>query len=244
VVLSASAGARHPWIVLRQTGIATNYEVCFDYIGANQITLVVSPSAAFTGGSDTARPTATDEISFGNVNFSSNTDIQHYLHAWQSTDGQCTRFVVYSAGTMRCFAMFEKPQNPISGWTNPSYFIWSTGTTASSYYGFNGKGRGTATMSLALTGEAAGTSFLPDFTDVGTVANSFDSSWTFWPVGMCSTTTSNKGRHGSLFDIWWRPSTLAQADTFPNDANDRQFVCVAGFILPWAPGASTTMLLT
>ena len=48
-----------------------------------------------------------------------------------------------------------------------------------------------------------------------------------------SKTVGSKGRHGSLFDIWWKPVGLMNGHTFPNSATTKQFVVVGHLILPW-----------
>jgi hypothetical protein len=95
-IIGGAPGSNHSWIQIRQTGIATNFEMVIDCVAANlsTVTVVISPSAGFTGGSATARPTATDEIVllsnafWGGV---SGTDNNVVVNVWQSTDGQSTR---------------------------------------------------------------------------------------------------------------------------------------------------------
>ncbi len=252
------AGGAHSWIVLRQTGIATNFELCLDCnSGAGgSITVVISPSAGFTGGSTTARPTATDEIVLINsTTWCSGQDVQHQIHAMQSTDGQCTRLQIWRGGTNQCtFWLFDKPNNPPAGWTNPSVSI-ALGTSSgivSSYSNLQGssnfRGRGSATFNMFATGEnaqAVGNSIVAADASLGlgSVPNDFDAAWPFYPIGIGSSQASHRGRHGSLFDLWWRPNAVNDADTFPNNAATRQFVAMANLIHPWV-GDSTVPLLT
>lgn len=246
-----SAGA-HSWIVLRQTGIATNYEICIDWSSnsSNGITLIVSPSAGFTGGTTTARPTATDEsIVINQTFFFSGTDSNHQVHVMQSTDGACTRVIVWRGGTNLCtFMIFDKPVNTVTGWTNPSvtYAIGNTSSIAITYssltIGTNSIGRGSGAFTARWSGESFGSTLLAELTDIGTVVNSFENAWAFFPIGIASTTASNRGRHGSLADIWWKPTGISDADTFPNDANNRQFVAFGCLILPWTGGTDVPLI--
>lgn len=246
-----SAGA-HSWIVLRQTGIATNYEICIDWNSgaANGITLVVSPSAGFTGGSTTARPTATDESVIINQSFFfSGVDTNHQIHVMQSTDGACTRVIGWRGGNNLCtFMIFDKPVNTVTGWTNPSitYAIGNTGAIGITYAtlnaGTNCIGRGTGAFTAQWACESFGGSILPELTNIGTVVNSFENAWSFFPIGIGSTTASNRGRHGSLADIWWKPTSVSDADTFPNDANNRQFVAFGCLIFPWTNGTDIPLI--
>lgn len=254
VLTSAIAGSRHAWYVAGQTGINSGFQICLDRnsTSAGLGSVVVSPSAGFTGGSDTARPTATDEIVLiSAAAWASGVDTQHQIHVWQSTDGQCTRVMVWRGSTNMCtFFLFDKPQNPVSGWTNPSISvavgsatnIVITYTTLTA--GTGSRGRGTGTFTALWTGESTGGSvILPNLTDVGTTANDLSGEWPMFPIGIASTTLSHKGRHGNLFDIWWRPTSLADADTIPNDASTRRFACLGPLILPWT-ASSTTPLIT
>lgn len=250
-----AAGSVHAWIVLRQTGIATNYEICIDLINSTLInaTIAISPSAGFTGGTTTARPTATDEtLPMNNANLSSGVDTTHQIHVWQSTDGQCTRVAVWRGSTNMCmFWMFDKPANPVTGWTNPSVglaqgstsglAVTATGllSTASALL----RGKGVSIMSLAMTAEGYASGPLALLTDIGTIANDLDTSWPFFPIGLCSITLNNKGRHGSVFDMWLKPTSVLDGDTFPNDANARQFIAMGPLILPWTGDATAPLLV-
>lgn len=254
----AVSGAAHSWIVLRQTGIATNFEVCIDLNSstAGQGSIVVSFSAGFTGGTTTNRPTATDEsVVVSATNLMSNLDAQYQIHTMQSTDGECTRISIWRAGTNNCtFALFDKPNNPVTGWTNPSVSFWlaQTTTIAASYASLGniattalGRGRGVSNMNMACTGEGDpdGSLFIASDATIGGIANQLNSEWSMFPMGVCSLTTNNVGRHGSLFDIWWKPIGISDADTLPNDAANRDFVALGSIILPWT-GDATIPLIT
>jgi len=133
----AAAASAHSWIVLRQTGIATNYEVCFSLEGASAtgvaMLAVVSFSAGFTGGSTTARPTATDEQIFTLTNWSGNgADVASRWSVMQSTDGQCTRVLVCISGSVTLYWIMDRPANPSTGWANPSvsFFVQAAQPTS------------------------------------------------------------------------------------------------------------------
>lgn len=259
-IVKAASGTAHSWIVLRQTGIATNFELCIDMNSASQTaaSFVVSPSVGFSGGSTTARPTAADEIVLINASaWIDANDVQHQIHAMQSTDGQCTRLQIWRGGTNQCtFMLFDRPQNPPAGWTNPSvsFVIPATSGYAGAYTNLisvvNGRGRGSATFNIFMTGEnntnAQGSFNLcaSDPTQgMGSVPNDFDGQWPFYPVGIGSVSANHRGRHGTLFDLWWRPIAVNDADSFPNNAATRQFMALGNLIFPWV-GDATTALLT
>jgi len=249
-------GARFPWIVLQQSALGGGTaQICISLPSMNDSTgtLVFSPSAGFTGGTVSARPTATDEfIVINATGIHSGVDVQHQIHAWQSSDGEFTRVVVWRGGTNMCLSFgVEKPQDVVTGWTNPC-FAWGIGGGAGiplTYAVMNtnagfAKGKGSALFQINFTCEAFGSTMFPNLTDIGTVVNSFDSAWPFFGIGIGSTTLNHKGRHGSLFDLWYKPVSVNDADTFPNDANDRKFVAFGPLIMPWHPGGATVPLLT
>ena len=250
----AAAGSRHAWMVLRQTGIATNFEICIDCnvnAVSQQVTLVVSPSAAFTGGSVTARPTATDEtVMFSAATFYGTAQARSILHAWQSTDGQCTRINLWSQGqTNSLFWILDKPQSPVTGWTNPSIFcmIGNGGST------FTNLGTGTP---IKMRGAGGTPNFGGTFTEerwnngtqmrtqngIGTCPNTFSNEWPVFPIGIAANATGNGGRLGNVYDLWWKPIGINNGDTMQTDLTARNYVALGDLILPWK-GDSTVPLL-
>lgn len=237
-----TAGSNHSWIVLRQTGIAANFELCIDLAAstANACTIVVSPAAGFTGGSATARPTATDEIVLiSTTTFTANSaDVAIRWSVSQSTDGQCTRIWWAAAGAVCGWMLFDKPGNPTSGWSNPSASWAMTGVpTAANLFGSNGRMRsGSTNGNVCMLVEGYTTNLGPNDTVFGNIANEIDSAWPMYPLGFACVTTGVRGRHGSLVDAWAGSAAVGTGDTYPNDASN-QFVQIGALILPWNGGA-------
>lgn len=133
-----SSGAAHSWIVLKQTGIGSNFQVLWTAEsssgGANPTTwlgLYVSQSAGFTGGSTTARPTATDEQ---HIHQGATTN-QNWLgglgapfssrsHVLVSDDGACTRWSMWYAGHCLFAGYIERVRSPVTIPGSPSK-IWN-----------------------------------------------------------------------------------------------------------------------
>ncbi len=132
------------WIVLKQTGIGTNHQVCIHLmhtggsgVGSDTLEVAVSANAGFTGGTTSARPTATDEIVIRDGTYSASapastikgtwwnsesaaaTTQQTELHCMQSTDGQCSRAVICYQNGAISFWMFDKIQAAVTGLTYP-----------------------------------------------------------------------------------------------------------------------------
>jgi hypothetical protein len=240
----AAAGNAHSWIVLKQTGLATNFQLCIDLNNASPsaISMVASPNAGFTGGSTTARPTATDEIaalSQDNWITSGFVTFTARVHAWQSNDGQCTRVVGHIGGVPTLFWIFDKAQAPVTGWTYAVVAGASKGAdgtngvlryadwwSASSWLG----GRtpnGTFNAYLScegFNGAAFGANLV--------IQNELDSNWPLVPMAIVSTTAGSRGRLGSVFDLWYGSTAIGEGDTYPDDAT-RQFVQFGHFVFPW-----------
>lgn len=246
----AGSGA-HSWMVLRFSGITSTFEVCFDLLNSNTyvMTIVMSQSAAFTGGTTSARPTATDEVvllSAGNYG-AATTAIQHRFSVLQSTDGQCCRVLLCFSGGPTGLWLFEKPANATNGWTNPNFGLiyGNTGSITASISNLNTLGRSrigstTATMQLLCEGTSSGAA-IADST-WGNAANDIDGSWPLFPVGIASTTVGTKGRHGTLQDIYWGSQAIATAEGYPADGTNR-WIQVGGLVLPWGED-STGLSLT
>jgi hypothetical protein len=138
-------GVARSWIVLKQTNIFSTFEICLDcytnsvgnvaYAGVYVGLSGYGTTYGGTNGSTTTKPTAATEKTLiapynyfcngiGNAAFGS------VMHVMQSTDGQCTRIILMYNGDPTTFYLFDKPKNPVAGWTNPCiYFAYaSTGS--------------------------------------------------------------------------------------------------------------------
>lgn len=243
-----AAGGAHSWIVLKQAGISSTYRLLWSLEGTSGngvvLTCVVSPIAGFTGGTATARPTATDEaIMLSNVSTFSSVDQSLRWSVEQSTDGQCTNIIVAFAGSTQVFASFQVPVNVTTGWTSPAYSVWipnSTGQPLISNLqtGNNGKGRIGATVCTfnlsCETGIGAVTG--PADTTFGNIANEVDGTWPMWPLGLNSGTVGVRGRHGTIQDLWYGSSNIPTGDSYPATGTTGQFAQFGNIIVVWNNG--------
>lgn len=242
----ANAGTAHSWYVIRQTGIATNYELLISCENAsasgNVLTIVISPSAGFTGGTTTARPTATDELVINNGTWNASGVLAYRWHMWQSTDGQCTRLFTYSSGTILSSIVLDKPGNSVTGWSNPSISMATNGNTALTaaimgsltgpFLAKIGATTGVITVSAeGLLGNVANPSF-PTNTNWGNIANEVSGEWPMLPLGLICTTATIRGRHGTIQDMWAGSGGANTGDTYPSGSSN-QFAQFGALILPW-----------
>lgn len=238
-----TSGSAHSWIVLRQTGVSSTFELLISCEAASasgsNVTLVVSTSA-FSGGSTTARPTATDEVVLLSGQWNSSFDVAARYSVWQSTDGECTRVVVSQSSTTWGVWLIEKPANPSSSWTTPYVAMAlyaNTAATINTYLtGTESAGMarirsGSTTGKCSLTVEGTSAPIAWD-TAFGNVANEISGAWDFWPVGFVCLTTGVRGRHGNFTDLFMGSGGVSTLDCYPNDGSN-QFVQLFGLIHPW-----------
>ncbi len=250
----ANAGSNHSWIVLRFTGVNTTYfELLISCEGASAngiILYVAACTSGYTGGTATARPTATssDEVvilnstNWGGVNV----DAACKLHVETSTDGQCNRVQIYSGNVCVAFVVIDKPKSPVTGWTNPFVALWLATATAGTnvplitncYTTAAAVGRGSASMTMFLTSEAANNLHL-NAAQVQ-APNDLSAEYYLPQIGLYSNTASNRGQHGYIFDLWWANTVLTEGSGFPATGTTGQFRVVGDFAIPWA-GAGTAL---
>jgi hypothetical protein len=253
---SGSPGNIQPgaWIVLQQDGISSGFQLCWqntlEFPADFRNEMTVSPSAGFTGGGLTTRPTATDEVVITTVattDITSNTnDIT--VNVVQSDDGECTRIWTYQNSGNPHFTIIDRLQRPVSGFSIP-WLGWSNNrfigaATAAAHYtdafGTTGqRGRQSSTVltfslaSAATVDGAGGVVFPGNSTTYGSGINSYSSEYLMAPITVACRTASNLGLHGELADIWAGSNLISQGDTYPDTGTQDQFVQVGSLILPW-----------
>lgn len=245
----ANAGTAHSWIVLRQTGIGPTYELLISCEGTSatgSLLTILTSISGFSGGSRTARPTATDELTVASSGqWISGSDVSNRWSVMQSTDGQCTRILVGFGGNFTTLIVLDKPNNPTTGWSTPNfsalYFIaGGLSITTANFISLTSplaRSRiGSVNGSVTLTIEGIGNNFATDIT-IGNIANEVDSSWDMWPLGIACLTSGARGRHGSLFDLWAISTARASGDMIPADGSN-QFAVFGNFVLPWNGSAA------
>ena len=246
-----ASGQAHSWIVLQNSVTSVQLLIDLNGNGANPwvqcwaLAVSQNPAGAtgfVTGGSTTARPTASDEIVIlgqaGNQGFTFYTTTPYEIvwNVMQSTDGQSVRWFINSLNISRCFGGIDAITEAVSGFANPVlwnhsfagapnhdymlgqlvYYFKKTGVTYTGYGTCENTWRSTVT-------ENTGYSLIP---------NEIDGTWPMLPIGFVSPTTLVRGRHGRFNDMWAGSTSIPNGFCYPNDGT-RQFIQVGNVILPW-----------
>lgn len=238
------ATGAHSWIVLAQTGLGgTMPSICIDMVSATvgTGTIVVSPVAGFTGGTTTARPTATDEVVMvSNASMvaavATPATFQSVVHVMQDTTGQNTRVIVMSGGTNVLFWAFEKLGDTHANFTNNYSFTIANGATDAAtrtnlYAATKTQFRfGSANYAAYWTDEAYNAIALGN--GLNQVPNEISGGWSMGQIGMLSIAAGARGRHGRYPDMYWGSAFHSNGVCFPNDTS-RLWAVFGNVIVPW-----------
>lgn len=237
------------WIILRQTGISTTFELLLtceeDNTSSDGAQIGAwTAQAGFTGGTTTARPTATDEriirdsTADGYWGSGNAASYDFMFHVWQSDDGECTRVVIFINGIDTGFWLFDKPNNPVSGWTNPYIAVISGDnsvtisqcTYAKFYDAANVRGCfNTNPVTSYFSGEGFGSAAVGELM---TVPNDFDDTFGAGGMGLQSLSATFTGRMGDVYDLLWGFSVIGTGRYYPV-AGTKLFVQIKDMIFPW-----------
>lgn len=227
-----NAGSAHSWGVFRFAAAGIELLISMENADAdgNRITMYWS-TAGFTGGSTTARPTATDEVPLVTNAAPSFLNATFRLHLWLSNDGKHFRVLVYSAGVLVFTIMLGVPKAaPVipAGWTNPYWGYVAAGANALNYDALCQVAAGPlkaraagVTMALFCTAEGWGITTFPGVARL-TGPNALTSSpaeYPLPPIGLASETATCEGRHAAIADLWWGLTNQATNTNYPEDVS-------------------------
>ena len=240
------ATGNHSWIVLRQPlqGLAPNYlQVCFDWKNflSYSMDFIFSIGAGFTGGTISARPTATDEV----VVFTNTTVLDSTaqsgscgVNCIKSTDGKVTRMILSRDGVLstRAFWMFDELKDVESYWPSKSVLciapLTHIGVTGTSNVFTDQTGQHSGRMSWA---SITGNQLTHSGVGIGTLQKpDFGGAWPTFPCGMFIDLGANKGKLGNFHDFWSVPYTVPTGRYFAaHSGGDFEFVNIGGLVFPW-----------
>ena len=235
-----NSGSGHSWIVLGQTGMGVGFQLMIacnlsDSWG-RYISVFYSPNAGFTGGSTTARPTATDEapiLEFASFLHGTSSSYSFKVHTLMTTTGSNTRFIVYYNGNPISFLQIEKLSPVRTGVTYPFVCNWLAGSTADRmtaniYCICNMSGCPTGGITLVKPLIPASTG-VPDPVYI-VAANPISGEWPVWPILVED--TNRRSHLGTIPDLWIGSVTKTNADGYPASPAQRVWQHYSDLILP------------
>lgn len=225
------AGGVRSWIVLTQANITSGFQLLIDLNAGSTAystaSFYVSPSAGFTGGTTSARPTATDEIAISGVvgtGWGPATTSASRIHVAMSTDGQCTRIFVCSGNIVGGMWILDRIKAPRAGIALPfvaGVVSNSGGVNVVTKANLNDvqalRGKFSTTIAgLYMTGEGANGLLVGGLVST---ADDIDSAYSVSNIGLLSTTSGARGRFGQLFDLFWGSSGPTNGDDYDETSN-------------------------
>lgn len=263
---SGGGGLGGSWIVLANPWNAR--QVCLYCTvsslstGWAEIRVVLSPAAGFTGGTTSARPTATDELPNSDSTMTAWLGTgpvgnpQFYAFTWVASDGSYLRTAWIYAGHLKSFWHWESLQTVPDGWTNNAalgswkwgntdYTIVGNKATTSSFttnWGSGGSYKqvlvpATPDTSLAVNGSlesSPGSLYVPDQVPLAVpFSNQF-----IWinPLGFISDGHGTAAQNmflGYTLDNWWTVPGFNDLDTM---GDNWDFVIFNQMVLQWGLG--------
>jgi len=252
----AAGVVAHSWIVLKQTHILSNFQICIDLnpVGwgapiQRGIVIGVSPAAGFTGGTTTARPTAADEIIIRDGTTSGSNSgywffpyiasFSFVTHAIVSNDGACTRIVMHGSGVSYGLWLFDALAEAPTEMTYPfiADVYADVGNNSRLRYAdlndvanSHGAHPGVGRLDFFLTSEGFNNSTVGELI---VVANDLSAQWPIMGVGVASEQAGARGRIGGIYDLWWGSTGVGEGNTYPNDGS-RAFAQFGHLVFPWS----------
>lgn len=233
-IVGAAPGNPHSWwLHLPPSGsglgqILVDNDSTADSGGASG-SMYWSPAAGFTGGSTTARPTATDEqeiSSTTNLYATSNGD--YNVHLWTCTDPgrEAVRLAVIcsatAAGPVALFSL-EKASSAPAAWSPPVLAIWAGGASA-----FGDRTVWTGTGWQARVG--VNNRQVLAIGDTAPIANDLDGDVLVVPAGLNQATD---GRLGFADDFHFIRDTFTSYDTLSDTRGTLGWIALDEVVWPW-----------
>jgi hypothetical protein len=224
-------GGVHSWIVLKQSGLLTNFQICIDLFANNFYSgdIYVSPTVGFSGGSTSARPTASDEVevTVSPSWFSATNNTNCRAHVMQSTDGECTRIFLCQGGLVGGFWQFDKLRRPRAEVSEPfiatCYGTDDIVTSAPSFQNLFITAVSTMRANgISQTGKSGFTTEAFGNQAIGIVLldpDDLDGSLPLMPIAAACYGSGASGRYGEIFDLWFGSSRVQNGDSYDETGN-------------------------
>lgn len=232
------------WIVFQQSAMGGGggpFQFLVELYNNNGVgygNVYLSSGVGFTGGTISARPTASDEvvITGNNAIITPNTARNLIVSCEMSSSGDSTRLLVFGGGVCALMYLFETVSDSLLTYKGITYMTTggnvptAASHIASSSYPWYGKRTnnysamlGTEVYNSSTTVVAANGGAISDITGAYAIA----------PLSAHSETVGAKGRIGRVADLWMGSAAIPTGSTYPTSPNDKEFLQVNQFIFPW-----------
>ena len=246
----AAAASPHTWFVLQSpSGLLDGpWYICVDYIGPtnDQTCSIIVANNAFSGGSTSARPTATNEAALTSFQFISTTAGAGKAHLSTDANGGF-RWLLSRNGTgYFSTAIAIEPLVEYHSADAARTIMWTSfldsgvgAMHSTSNWTFRGKTQDNSAAVVSSTMGIMSVQFRPSGSDFNilTSTNSLDSTVDALPVAyVMDSTASHHGIRGRLPDAWATGAQVVPGSVFPATGNPERIQCghweIAGSVAP------------
>lgn len=245
----------HSWIVLIKPTTGSQALFNLNETDSRNMEIYWSLGGLFTGGTISARPTATDEITIQTGGFWSGglQAANTWVHVWHEDTGARTRVLVSNdISDPLLFWILDEIANTFSdNWSDPEIFCIFEGPQAVSnevmgdvpVVSTAAKAVDNSTeLDVSLTGFGyetvspgfGGTNWITE-QEAGQVANELGNNIGFpiCPILATVSTIGGRGVHGIVSDVFFGADALSVGTTYPNNTFAKQFAQAGRVVLPW-----------
>ncbi len=251
---STSGVGNRSWFVAQNE--VSGAELCFfQYTNSTssefeRIELVCSPNNGFTGGSATARPTATDEsiLLANSIDWCGKTDVVSppwRIHVAQTTDGYDLHLWLHTLVDETLFIFSRIPtgvqgdsvkpwngtRNVMGARNNMDVASWSDTAAAYACIDKDASAGGPFKPAFKLQTDLCNNSPLP--TQLKALRNEVSGEYQVYPIGLFTATTSVRGRHGRMPDMFFVGDGGSAGMPMGARMASNAWVRVGDFLLPW-----------
>lgn len=242
----------YSWIVLRFPTLG-NAELCHAMFTSGLATAQwsFSPGGLFAGGSVSAKPTASDEITFAGLNDNGSSN-DRLLNFGYTSDGlDFFWLLAYAGNWQRCIRLQAPSASALvapATRTGPIAYTFvgrpASYNTPGTYYARMSNGQVGATfanINPVLLYETYNAGGGPPINALIASSDLQGMQPMIQPIGLFSTGAPRRGKVCNLDDVWMTVNTIADGNTYPI-GGDREFIQVGSFMWPWngAPGVPGT----
>lgn len=237
-----SAGTRS-WIVFKNT--LSGLELLLEGSAASStnenryMRPFYSVAAGFSGGSTTARPTASDEISFASTSTGdavvASTVQPHVVHVMGSSDGSAVRVFVLSNGVATYSLIVGTLGDALPGVLGN---YWAGAQSGSTAFGI---ATWLATNGARLSYNSTAWTLALSTISIGTVAFSSSNAmtvpdvtgaWNIVPILIAGEFSSSTTVFGRCIDLWFGATSRPHGSTYPEDGTNT-FAQFGNLVVPW-----------